>query len=479
VKRTTKNMFIQVAVAGGLLLLGRSVMAQQDVPIHDPTVTPATGLTSTAAWEPIAPGQLQPMRADAIGPQGPIAGETEIPWGESGETDSLAGDPAAGFPAPAVCEICGEGEDAPPPWYVQQDVRVLSIADPYNILTSTLGRREQVEVVDRTDPQNPFVKYEMVDVFDPIMGTRSMMFDVAAGYSTTVGRHLGRDTENRDHFLEFTYWGMQRWDGSAQTNATDVVTTDAPLNFVSGNLYSPFPEGVRGFNRADQHWIAQESRLNDYELNVRLRPRGRADRMVLYPNGRWRRQCQPGTKLSYLFGMRVLTLDESFGFHSRGTLDVIDPDTKEVLERRPIAGDYLINSHSNLVGLQIGFDYVIQKCKWNWGFHGKTGPYINFADQVSRIVTDAAGDETSGSFDLDERRVADADNVAALLEFGVESSYKIRPNVSLRASYDLMWMIGMARAAEQLDFDLNSVPKLRSEAVMFTHGLSLGVECLW
>ncbi|MEE8451235.1 MAG: BBP7 family outer membrane beta-barrel protein, partial [Thermoguttaceae bacterium] len=129
-------------------------------------------------------------------------------------------------------------------------------------------------------------------------------------------------------------------------------------------------------------------------------------------------------------------------------------------------------------GLQVGFDYVFRKCKWNWGFHGKTGPYINFADQISRIVTDAAGDEPAGP-DLDVRRVADADDAALLVEVGVEGSYKIRPNMSLRASYDLMWMVGMARAADQLDFDLGNIPQLNNDATMFIHGLSLGVECLW
>ena len=492
-KRTAKSMFINVAVAGGLLLLGESIMAQQGVPIPDPAVTPETGLTSTATFESIPPGQPKPIRADATGPQSPVVnntvvdntvvGNTEIPWGGPRQPDPMADDLSARFPSPAVCEICGEGEDAPPLWSVRQDVRVLSIARTRgkrlserrgDQLTSAIWDNDVLVYRPITDSDG-----DPVYGFDGVISTRSLSFDVAAGYSTTVGRHLGRDAQNRDHFLEFTYWGMQKWDAFKQANATEriVDTLSAPSTFEHGNLYSSFPEEVRGFNRADQHWAVQESRLNDFELNIRLRPRSRADRMVLYPNGRWRRQCQSGAKLSYLFGMRVLTLDETFRFQSQGVLHVLD-DQGVLLERRPVSGDYLIRTHNDLFGLQIGFDYVFRQCKWNWGFHGKTGPYVNFADQISRIVTDAAGDEI-GTEDINMRRVADAEDASLLLELGVEGTYKIRPNVSIRASYDMMWMVGMARAAEQLDFNLNGVSRLNNDAAMFTQGVSLGIECLW
>ena len=106
--------------------------------------------------------------------------------------------------------------------------------------------------------------------------------------------------------------------------------------------------------------------------------------------------------------------------------------------------------------------------------HGEGEVYLG----TTTAVTDATGDEI-GDTDLNVRRASDAEDIAMLLELGVGGTYNIRPNVSIRASYDMMWMVGMARAAEQLDFNLNRASQLSNDAVMFTQGISLGIECLW
>ena len=43
------------------------------------------------------------------------------------------------------------------------------------------------------------------------MTTRSVPLEPGAGYEITLGRYLGRDSDNRDHFLEFTYYGGNAW----------------------------------------------------------------------------------------------------------------------------------------------------------------------------------------------------------------------------------------------------------------------------
>ena len=37
---------------------------------------------------------------------------------------------------------------------------------------------------------------------------------------------------------------------------------------------------------------------------------------MLHPDGQWQRECQPGTYMSYLYGLRFMQIDETFKFHS-------------------------------------------------------------------------------------------------------------------------------------------------------------------
>ena len=74
----------------------------------------------------------------------------------------------------------------------------------------------------------------------------SLNYNIAPGYLATIGRYLGRDSMDRDDFLEFTYWGMNTWEDShlIQTpfqNQFSVTTTDGRFTFTNGGeLVSPF-----------------------------------------------------------------------------------------------------------------------------------------------------------------------------------------------------------------------------------------------
>jgi hypothetical protein len=309
--------------------------------------------------------------------------------------------------------------------------------------------------------------------FEPVMNTRSITFDVAAGYAATVGRYLGRDTDNRDHFIEFTFWGLNEWWEDTAVNGTEVeYTDDAGAPFFAGSLYSQFDwSEVGGFSRADTHYISYHSDIHNYEFNFLMRPRGRGDRLVLYPNGKWRRECLPGGYLSFLFGLRFTSIDEAFGFNARGFVD-------QNGERNEVSGDYLVLTHNDLYGLQIGADYIYRHCRWSWGFRVKAGPFINFCDQASHVRTDATADPLVTT-DLDFRRVARKDAAALVAEMGFVGTYKIRPNMVFRAAYDFMWVTGLALAPEQLTFQTNPPPALNHGGMIFYHGLTLGLELQW
>jgi hypothetical protein len=292
--------------------------------------------------------------------------------------------------------------------------------------------------------------------FIQIMNTRSAGFDAAPGYNATIGRYLGRDTDNRDQFLEFTFWGLNTW---RESEGVRGATPNA--------LFTEFPLDVGGFNRADDHWISHESEMNNYELNIRLRPRSRGDRLVLHPNGRWRRECQPGDYMSYLFGLRLLSVDETFRFQSRGVVNLL-----------PVSGDYVVFAHNDLCGLQIGADYIHRACKWSWGVRTKVGPYVNFNDQFSRVVTYAASDPLA-TVEIDARRRAEKNTVALVGEVGFVGEYRIRPNMIVHAAYDFMWITGLALAPEQLVFEVNPPASINTNGLIYSHGLTLGMTVTW
>lgn len=333
------------------------------------------------------------------------------------------------------CAVCGGGRDCPPQFYVDQGTRILTRSRSRDeLLTTELGV--------------------------PKMSVQSMNFDVAAGYNITVGRYLGRDAEGRDHFWEFTYWGLNEWRETFGVNAETGFLWSRFLTTFGGDF-------LGGFNQVTMHAQSYRSNINDFELNVRIRPRGQPDRLVLQPNGRWRRECQVGCQMSYLFGIRGMAINEKYEFMGIGG---------EGAPWDGIFGNYNIKTHNNLIGLQIGGDVIFRHCRWNWGVRAKAGPYVNFCDQTSDIV---ANDTRPDFFSLSLRRFAKKDDAALVAEFGFVANYKLRPNLNFRASYDFMWIAGLALAPEQLDFELNAPSQITKDGSIYFHGLSLSAELIW
>ncbi|MGD0516424.1 MAG: hypothetical protein ABSA26_02725, partial [Thermoguttaceae bacterium] len=275
------------------------------------------------------------------------------------------------------CAVCGGGYCTPPCWYTEQGARIMSRSRPRS---TALG----VVFVEGTSTSGT-----SIIVADNILTTKSINYDAAAGYSATIGRYLGRDSQDRDDFLEFSYWGMNTWVDSALVHGTRVTSTsyfNRPITF--GSLQSPYLTngyivtgtivngmGVGGFNQADIQTFTVNSEMHNWELNLRLSPRGRPDQLVLHPNGRWRRECQPGTYMSYLVGLRYMTLGDGALWHGQGTID----DNGDV---HFISADYNVKTENDLLGLQIGSELTFRRCKWSWGVRAKVGPYINFARDV-------------------------------------------------------------------------------------------------
>jgi hypothetical protein len=233
------------------------------------------------------------------------------------------------------------------------------------------------------------------------------------------------------------------------------------------------------FNNGINHTISYGSTMNNFELDGRFTPRGEADQLVLHDDGTWRRECRPGTYMSYLYGLRIMTVDETFKFQSWS--EGIDPfffntPTNPFGSMTTGHGDYTAVTHNTLLGLQIGAEMTFRKCRWAWGVDAKIGPYINWATQQSNI--DAFIDNQP-QHNVAQQLAGSRCEASLIGETGFETTYKFRPNLVGRASYDFMWVSGLALAPDQLQFVANPVNRVNANGLIFTQGVSLSLEWLW
>ncbi len=295
------------------------------------------------------------------------------------------------------------------------------------------------------------------DIFSEAMTTETAGFGYEPGLRVTIGKYLGRDAQNRDRTLEFTFWGLNDW--TAQHAVTNSL----------GNLRTPLDRGIGGFNFATQHEYEYNSELNSFEMNAKTSRRLGRDRMVLKPDGHWERQCDPGRTPTFLAGFRAMTVDEDFLFASVGA-PFVDANNMTI-ER---GGRYEIDAQNRLFGVQLGAEMIQQHCNWSFGVRGKLGGYANFVEQHSVVDID---DQFFGSVSRDER--ASDVQMAMAAELGLVGTYQIRPNLALRCAYDFIYLQGLALAPQQLDFNAAPVPNVRSGSHIYLNGGSIGLEYVW
>ncbi|MGA2060998.1 MAG: hypothetical protein ABSG67_10990 [Thermoguttaceae bacterium] len=374
------------------------------------------------------------------------------------------------------CAVCGGGYCTPPCWYLEQGARIITRSKPRNV---GLG----VIFVQGTNPTTGAAQI----VPDDVLTTKNINYDAAVGYDATIGRYLGRDSMDRDDFLEFSYWGMNTWVDSDLVQGQRVTdNTHFPGQSITfGNLQSPFLNnaylitgtntvngfGAGGFNQADLQTLTVNSEIHNWELNLCLRPRGRPDQLVVHPSGLCRRECQPGTYMSFLVGIRYMTLGDGALWHGQGTIN----DNGAI---NFITGDYNVRTENDLLGLQIGTDMMFRRCKWAWGMRAKVGPYVNFARDVQEIKNNAVADPFNSVF-FDTRLVAQKQLISLIGQVGFEATYKFKPNLMGRAAYDFMWVNGLALGPEQFQFTDTPVSAINTNGSLFSHGLTLDLEWSW
>jgi len=462
VKMATRGLLVSLAILVALVplsALGQWVGRMDET--YGVRETSFTAPDTRVPIEPVPENAFLPPDA-ALAPAAPGAGP-------------LPGFPA-GAPENSPCTADGDGYCCPPNWSVDQGVRVLTRS---RTRPTNLSYQVFLSTPSQTTP----------------VTTKALGFDVAAGYYATVAHYLGRDTSNRDQFVEFNYWGMNSWDESKDLSGTFQSYSQGGRTYLAGNLYSYFNTGDHvptaveellglAFNEALEHQLYYSSEIDNFEVNLRLHPRGRPDRLVRYPNGRWRRERQPGCFMSYLGGFRYLSINEHFAFSSRGGREYTDGLQPFTTDTR---GRYSIDTNNEMFGIQIGGELTFRDRLWEFGARYKLGPMLSYAEQDSQLAASQVT-YSSGSSSEDYGSIhnwAHKVEVSGLAEIGVQGLYKLTPRLTFHAAYDWIFITNLAFAPEQVDYRIASQvsgydsSRVNTNGHALYHGLTLGLEYIW
>jgi len=317
-------------------------------------------------------------------------------------------------------------------WYFHEDVVVLQKAD----------LDDQLLAFDATNPSLGLFTSTDTPTFEP-------------GARITLGKIYGRDVWNRDHMVEFRFFGLFDW----PTQARIVRTFEVPDTGINTRL-GPNAGDIQALYGNQTQRFLQHSSLDSYELNVRMRTRGSRDRLVLQHDGHWVRHQTRARIWSCYAGFTTLFLDEQFDL-----LGVGEGATR---------GRYLIGVDNDLIGVHFGGQYVEQAAIWNWGLRGRLAGLANFAQRQSSFASQIGAAAPTTRSDREEK-----DNLAFLLEGGIFASLQVHPNASLRVGYDVLFISGVAQSIGNLNLPVGSFSPMEVNDSALYHGGSLGFTMVW
>ncbi len=185
--------------------------------------------------------------------------------------------------------------------------------------------------------------------------------------------------------------------------------------------------------------------------------------------------------------MRVslVTKLDSFEFNYLRSFDTISLlggfrylNVSEQLEITPsdsvtAGGQYRISTGNNLFGAQIGARMGRQVGRLSWSITGKAGLFDNDVRQGQYV-------EDFPAFILRSTQTNSA-QFAFVGDLGFSAGYRLNDLWSVRAGYDLIWIDGIALAAQQIDFTNTAASGTNAitNSGLFLHGISVGLEARW
>ena len=249
-----------------------------------------------------------------------------------------------------------------------------------------------------------------------LLNSQNMNFPTEVGPQVSATRHgpCGWD-------LEVAYFQVDGWAANAVVDGTSYMVTDVNgANFIVTDAQARYTSAF---------YVG--------EINLR-------------------REWFDG--LTLLAGFRMGELDEFYGSYGLGA-------------RSPVPVSLDVNTFNHLYGFQLGAD---------WEFYNMGGPlrlnalckagiYANAATQSIRQIDTGSTDETLS---------ATRDQAAFIGEAGLAATYQVTRRLAFRASYQAVWLEGVALAPEQIsatNFTAGTAT-VDTHGGIFYYGGGLGLE---
>ena len=291
--------------------------------------------------------------------------------------------------------------------------------------------------MDRSNDSNHREIVIDADNGNSLLTTRDLGYDFEPGVRATVG--LRRPPCGAlCSAWEFSYVGVFDWDDSATVYGDNNLSAAGDVGFV-----------VNGFTLAEAMRTSYSSKVHSGEANC--------FRCICNYCC-----CNHHRRVDWLWGVRYLKLDEDLTLLGNN-VNVAD-------------AIYNIDTDNNLYGAQIGGRIRSFHGRWGWEVTKKIGLFANDLSQRQNIV-----DELGVNDVLYRSASASGDDVAFLADLNVSAIYKVSQRCGLRFGYNLLWIEGVALAANQLDFSdrVDSGSYIRKGDGTFLHGFNVGLEVNW
>lgn len=326
-----------------------------------------------------------------------------------------------------------------------------------------LLRTEGQDVPIAADQSDGVIDESQFTLNRPVITSKTTDHTYEPGVRLTLGRFLGQDVANRDHSLEFTFFGLFEFEDTASIRSTALPgyldTALGAFKFETYGLGIVGNNVVPGFTGGLVHSTDYQADLNSGEVNYRIMGRPLRDRIALQPNGSWVRHGTASALQTFVIGARYIRINEDFKYRS----EFFESDDSGFLN---------VRTGNDLFGLHAGVEISESYTNWSWGARGRFGGLYNLADRNSflQVVTDGAVSERG--------QKVHKNNLAAAVEAGLSAQYQIRTNLVARVSYDAMYITGIASAPENLGL-APEWPNFEVTGDVLYHGLSVGFEMLW
>lgn len=264
--------------------------------------------------------------------------------------------------------------------------------------------------------------------------THSVESRAEPAYRFTAGLRLNDGLLIEASFFQATQWGKT------------ASVADANSLRIHGDLGES--TGAMQFYGMDSAALRSDTEIYNWELNGYM-PLGVTD-------------------LSLLLGGRYVDFDETFSIAGVNT-SAFPPFDQTI---------YDIRARNKLYGMQTGGRYKRDFGRIGLEFVGKAGMYANDGSRRSVISNGSRFFPNAG---FPNSTVSET-HVAFIGELGLSTTLQLTSWCWVKAGYNVMWIEGIARAANQLDFSANTQTTgtnvdFGSGAMIY--GASLGLETRW